>query len=65
MTRTWAKLPVWVWQCDSCGAESDFAPRQTALPLPNEMRERGWFIAEKWGDKCPDCALAGKEKNDG
>lgn len=62
MTRTWTKKPVWVWQCDSCGVESDFAYRQSSLPSPDAMRERGWFIAELWGDKCPECVSSEKEK---
>ena len=62
MTRTHTKRPVWVWQCDECGIESDFAYLQAGLPLPVEMRKRGWFIAEKWGDKCPMCVQGGESR---
>lgn len=56
MTRAHTKQPVWTWQCDRCGATSgDLAYNQKDLPTPDEMRARGWFIAEKWGDLCSRC----------
>ncbi len=65
MTRTHTRSPVWTWKCDSCGYEAlPLARVQAGLPSRAAMESRGWFIAEKWGDKCPDCVLTGKEKND-
>ena len=55
MTRTHTKHPVWVWKCDRCGREEFFAREQHLLPSGDEMRDRGWFIAEKSGDRCPAC----------
>lgn len=65
MTRTHTSSPVWTWKCDSCGLEAlPLARVQSDLPSKSMMELRGWFIAEKWGDKCPDCvALAGKESD--
>lgn len=57
MTRGHAKRPVWTWHCDRCGATSgDLAYQQSLLPSPAVMRERGWFIADRWGDLCSRCA---------
>ena len=57
MTRSHTKHPVWTWFCDRCGATSgDLAYQQSLLPSPAAMRERGWFIAERWGDLCSRCA---------
>lgn len=57
MTRAYVKRPVWAWHCDRCGVTSgDLAYNQQYLPTPDEMRERGWYIAEKWGDLCARCA---------
>jgi hypothetical protein len=58
MTRTYTETPVWTWKCDTCGVESHLARYQSGLfglPTPDEMREDGWFIAEKFGDLCPEC----------
>ncbi|ACV09793.1 hypothetical protein [Jonesia denitrificans] len=57
MTRAHVKRPVWAWHCDRCGvASGDFAYNQQYLPTPDEMRARGWYIAEKWGDLCAHCS---------
>lgn len=57
MTRTHTAQPIWTWSCDRCSATSgDLAHLQSGLPPPDEMRERGWFIADTWGDLCSRCA---------
>lgn len=59
MTRTHTARPIWTWRCDECGIESgDLAFDSSGLPSYDDMRRRGWFIAEKWGDKCPKCKEA-------
>ena len=59
MTRAHFKRPVWTWSCDRCGKTSgDLATEQRGLPTPEQMRRRGWFIAETWGDRCPECVKA-------
>lgn len=61
MTRTYTARPVWTWKCDRCGRESDLARSQSGtngLPAPDAMRERGWYVAEVFGDLCPECAAA-------
>lgn len=55
MTRTHTKLPAWTWMCDECGREESLSRDQVGLPEPEQMRQRGWFIAELFGDKCPKC----------
>lgn len=55
MTRTHTQRPIWVWKCDSCGKEQGLATEQNHLPGAEVMRAAGWFIAEQWGDKCPEC----------
>lgn len=56
MTRAHVKFPVWSWHCDRCGATSgDLARHQGHLPSPDEMRRRGWFIADTYGDLCSRC----------
>lgn len=58
MTRTFTDNPVWTWKCDECGREQHLARAQSGsmgLPTPEEMREKGWFIAEMFGDRCPLC----------
>ena len=56
MTRAIIPRPVWTWYCDDCGASSgDLTLSQHELPTPDEMNARGWRIADRWGDKCPDC----------
>ncbi|GAA2182451.1 hypothetical protein GCM10009785_21800 [Brooklawnia cerclae] len=58
MTRSPTRRLVWTWYCDRCGRGSeDLAWEQGGLPRPDEMRKRGWYIAPKWGDLCPDCAV--------
>lgn len=60
MTRAFTKRPVWTWVCDKCGREQLLAREQSGsmgLPSPDEMCERGWFIAQKFGDLCPLCVL--------
>lgn len=60
MTRTHTREPVWTWVCDSCGFEANPTARsQSGLPSKTAMESRGWFIAEKWGDKCPECVQGG------
>jgi hypothetical protein len=60
MTRS--KIDAWTWFCDQCGTGSgDLAHEQSGprgLPTPDEMRARGWYIAPKWGDLCPECVQA-------
>ena len=59
MTRAHFKRPVWTWFCDRCGKTGgDLATEHQGLPTPDEMRRRGWFIAETWGDRCPECVEA-------
>lgn len=56
MTRGHVASPVWAWHCDECGRA--FGPlcwNQGELPTPDDMRARGWFIAELYGDLCPSC----------
>ncbi|WP_407316686.1 hypothetical protein UQW22_10015 [Isoptericola halotolerans] len=56
MTRAHTTDPVWTWHCDRCGRTSgDLSYGQSELPNYAAMRARGWFIAEKFGDLCPDC----------
>lgn len=58
MTRTYTTKPVWTWKCDQCGRETMLARTQSGalgLPTPDEMRQRGWLIADIFGDKCPIC----------
>lgn len=56
MTRTHTPKAVWTWICDRCGRSSgDLAWTQWGLPTIDEMRKRGWFIAELVGDMCPRC----------
>lgn len=57
MTRSHIDSPVWVWSCDRCGRKdvTHLAVSQQSLPSPDEMRTRGWFIADQWGDRCPWC----------
>ncbi|WP_435298520.1 hypothetical protein [Timonella sp. A28] len=57
MTRGHTNQPVWTWHCDRCGNTSgDLAYSQQHLPTPDQMRAKGWHIAEKWGDLCSRCA---------
>lgn len=55
MTRTFTSSPIWTWKCDSCGRETALARVQSALPTPAFMRAEGWYIAPRFGDKCPQC----------
>lgn len=58
MTRTYTKRPAWTWQCDECGSEAFLAREQSGpfgLPTIEQMRDEGWYIAEKFGDLCPRC----------
>lgn len=67
MTRTYTAKPIWTWKCDQCGREHDLARNQSGaegLPSIDQMRERGWFIAEKYGDLCPPCNAATNERSD-
>jgi hypothetical protein len=57
MTRTHTARPVWTWRCDECGHEERIARTQTGLPSPDQMRAVGWFIAKRYGDKCPECVM--------
>lgn len=57
MTRGYTDRPVWTWFCDRCGAVGgDLAYQPSLLPSPQSMRERGWYIANVWGDLCSRCA---------
>lgn len=62
MTRTYTAKPVWTWRCDECGHEERIAREQSLLPTPAEMRQVGWFIAERWGDLCPECVMRYPER---
>lgn len=62
MTRTYTARPVWTWRCDECGHEERIAREQSLLPTPAAMREVGWFIADLFGDKCPECVM--REQNE-
>lgn len=56
MTRTHVKRPVWVWRCDECSrTDHRLEFESSQLPTPEQMTREGWFIANLWGDKCPDC----------
>lgn len=56
MTRSHTHRPVWSWFCDRCGGTSgDLAWHQSQLPTPDEMRARGWYVAELYGDLCSRC----------
>lgn len=58
MTRQFTQTPVWAWYCDSCNSpDFELAWNQVGLPMPSEMRRRGWFIAEMFGDLCPVCVM--------
>lgn len=60
VTRGYAPARVWTWHCDFCPHTSgDLAYHQWQLPKPDEMRAKGWFIAELFGDKCPNCNKKG------
>lgn len=56
MTRSWIsdKDQRWVMRCDVVGCTTISEPfdRQPDLAL---FAQRGWFIAEKFGDMCPKC----------
>jgi len=65
MTRTYTAKPVWTWRCDECGHEERIAREQSLLPTPAEMRAVGWFIADRWGDLCPECVMLTKDRPDG
>lgn len=62
MTRTWISDSDqrWVMLCDQleCTTRSEPFPEghQPDLSL---FAERGWFIAKKFGDTCPQCLAAG------
>ena len=57
MTRRHSNNPVWCWACDSCEREFPiYEASQGLLPTKEQMQTAGWFVAEKWGDKCPECA---------
>ena len=58
-TQTIPAVTTTTYTCDRCGKTSgDLATDQKDLPTPDEMRRRGWFIAETWGDRCPECVEA-------
>ena len=64
MTRAFTRKPVWTWVCDSCHQESVMlAWTQSSLASANDMRERGWYIAEKFGDKCRKCVMLEMDQN--
>jgi hypothetical protein len=48
-----------VMQCDDCGFESEPKKSMDALKLI-DFRVAGWFIAQHYGDSCPDCKIKGK-----
>jgi len=55
MTRAFTKRPVWAWVCDSCGHGDELAWERSQLSSFDQMRAKGWWIAEKFGDLCPSC----------
>lgn len=66
MTRSWisAKDQRWVMLCDQagCTTRSEPFPAGGTQPDLDIFRERGWFVAEKFGDLCPACLAAGLKR---
>ncbi|MET8430109.1 hypothetical protein [Nocardia sp. NPDC004860] len=60
MTREWIDedIPEWVMRCDEigCPTTSEAFPKEPPLDW---FMDRGWFIAEKFGDECPMCLAKG------
>ncbi|WP_016693296.1 hypothetical protein [Rhodococcus rhodochrous] len=54
MTRAHDAAHKWRMYCDETTCETCSEPFDTEPPL-NLFVDRGWFIAELWGDVCPDC----------
>jgi hypothetical protein len=54
--RTTDRVKPWVMACDGCGQESAPTLGQPSLAA---LAAEGWFIAAKWGDRCPGCVGAG------
>lgn len=48
----------WVMRCDrpDCTTTSEPFPTQPDLAI---FADLGWFIAKRWGDRCPACVAAG------
>lgn len=59
MTQIWkGETRTWVIVCDEtdCATTSEKFPH---LPDPDLFIERGWFMAELFGDVCPACLAKG------
>lgn len=58
MTRSWISETDhrWVMLCDTNGCTTRSEPFPAgAQPDLEIFRKRGWFIAKKFGDMCPEC----------
>jgi hypothetical protein len=57
-SSTW----LWHWVCDriGCKTQDPTTTLKRGLPSPEDMQARGWFVAQKWGDRCPACVAAGE-----
>lgn len=65
MTRQYTVRPTWSWYCDRCGQSSgDLKWEADWLPSVEEMRARGWFIAENYGDLCLGCRVSDEKEQE-
>jgi len=48
----------WVMACDVPRCRT-WSETFTAQPPLEEFRDRGWFVAKRYGDICPACLSAG------
>jgi hypothetical protein len=53
--------PSFYMECDEsdCDVSEGPAASEEALSL-RDFRDQGWFIAQHWGDCCPNCVKAGR-----
>lgn len=58
MTRSHDQNRQWRMYCDQDGCETRSEPFPAEPPL-QMFQERGWFIAELFGDACPACLARG------
>lgn len=55
----------WRMKCDTRGCLTTLPPTNTPRALGVlELAVEGWFIAEVFGDACPDCVADGKVDSD-